>query len=158
MICLTHSDWTNTKKMDLFLTTRNSLSVSAGTFSKKKIEQGFPCILLFFHFFLLNKGYGAMWWWKSLIPGDDWPVSPLSSCSPGSPDYPLSVVAAGLACSLLTARHEREQLRVFSGPRYRVTSDRPPPNLYNNREYITRQTVLTWENMLSKSKPNAEHL
>ena len=94
--------------MDLFLTLRNSLSVSAGMFSKKKIEQGFPCILLVFIFFLPNKGYGAISMWKSLIPGDDWPVSPLSSCSPGSPDSPLSVVVAGLACSLLTARHERE--------------------------------------------------
>ena len=157
MIRLTPSQWTTHKKMDLFLTPRNSLSVSAGTFSKKKLTRGSPVFCYFSIFFLLEKGCGAMVWWKSLIPGDDWPVSPLSSCSPGSPDYPLSVVVAGLACSLLTARHEREQLRVFSGPRYRVTSDRPPPNLYNNWEYITRQTVLTWENMLSKSKPNAEH-
>ena len=142
MIRLTPSDWSNHKKMDLFLTPRNRLI-------KKKI--------LFSIFFLLEKGCGAMVWWKSLIPGDDWPVSPLSSCSPGSPDSPLSVVAAGLSCSLLTARHERK-LRVFSGPRYRVTSDRslPSSTLYNYyvRTENTSRDRQSWLDKLCPQKIN----
>ena len=87
--------------MDLFLTPRNSLSVSAGTFSKKNWA-GVPLYFVIFPFFcqikVVEPWYGENHW--SLVMTDQ--------CLHYPADSPLSVVVAGLACSLLRARHERE--------------------------------------------------